>query len=346
MKTALRLALVLFLIAACGPAGLQAQSLETGNASGPATDIDPAKTPWLEGVTISPVPAVPSPKVELELVAADGNPLPATLSEDVAITCTVHSPVFDAKPPADFEGQALTNGEWAGQCSVNWFFDDVGKNKSTQASCSEPLPLNQMKVTPLDPTGHGAVTVFVSRPMRYEYEPGKLRRIYVTGGKSHQAKVTDITPPCCGIELTVGKHSATVWSVEEPPHKYPLPKTADVMGKGALLSHPPADKEAQLSGIELGTNAVLPAEQLTIHLPKKGELKIQLAVTDNDQVDEKSLRFGFCEVMGDQIKVLGEESPAKLDLAKAGLPAKAWVFVEAKDMTGNLSRLVIPIQLH
>lgn len=342
-RSLLDLALVLML-ALGGASAVSAQVPETGNASGAAPAIDEAKTPWLKGVSISPTPAFPAPVVQVELLTGDGGALPATMSEDVPVLLTVQSPVFDANPPAEWEGQPLANAQWAGQCSVNWFFEDLGKNKSTQASCSEPLPLNQMRVTPLDPTNQGAVTVYVSRPMRYETEPGRFRQIYVTGGRGVQSRVTDVTPPLCGLEITAGKGKATVFAVEAPAHAAPGQKTVEVVGKGTLLDQRNAERDLSLAGIELGPNGLVPGSNLTVYLPLTGKIKLQPIATDNDKIEDGSIRFGLCSYANGNVEPVGEPGVEEIDPAKLKIPSPAWLFIEAKDPSNNLGRLILPVQ--
>lgn len=321
-----------------------AQAPETGNASGPAPAIDESKTPWLKGVSISPNPAFPAPVVPVELLTAEGTALPATMSEDLPILLSVQSPVFDAAPPAEWEGQPLAGAQWTGQCSVNWFFEDLGKNKSTQASCSEQLPLNQMRVTPLDPTQQGAVTVYVSRPMRYEVEAGRFRQIYVTGGRGAQSKVTDVTPPLCGLEITTDKGKASVFAVEAPAHAAPGQKTVDVIGKGTLLDQRNAEREVTLANIPLGPNGLVPGSNLTVYLSLTEKIKLQAIVTDNDMVEDSSIRFGFCTYANGNVQPVGESNVETIEPAKLKLPSPVWLFIEAGDPSKNLGRLILPVQ--
>ncbi|MFZ2959667.1 MAG: hypothetical protein WA705_22500 [Candidatus Ozemobacteraceae bacterium] len=321
-----------------------AQVAETGNASGSAPSIDTEKTPWLDGVTISPIPSVPAPIFPVELQTGEGTTLPATVTEDVPLMLTVHSELLGGKPPREWQGQPLTSAEWTGGCSVNWFFEDIGRNKSTQASCSASLPMNQMQVTPLDPTAQGAVTVYLSRPLRYEFEPGKFRRIYVTGAVSAQTRVLDVTPPTCGLELKQGAGTLSLWAVEAPPHKNP-PKTADVVGRGTLLDRKGLETiETTGHEIDLGPNGMLSSDTMTVYLNKTDEVSFNLIITDNDRVEEKTIRFGFCQYVNGLVKVIGEENPARVKPSSSSFPEKVSLFVEAQDPSGNLGRLIVPVQ--
>jgi len=206
----------------------EAPPIAATEGGGPPPKIDEQKTPWLKGVTIPTTPAHPSPLLKAEILMGDGSPIPASLTEDVAVLMMVSSDIFAEKPPESWQGKALPNAVWTGQASVRWFFDDSAKNESTMASCSEQLPGNQMKVTPLNPSRSGGVTVTLARPMKYEETPGRFRTVFANSSQGLNVRILDITPPTCGLEITCGTSQGTFWTVENPPHKFPLPKAADV----------------------------------------------------------------------------------------------------------------------
>ncbi|NLI78265.1 MAG: hypothetical protein GX442_17750 [Candidatus Riflebacteria bacterium] len=339
--------LVALALTALLPSGLAAQD-DPAPAAAPegspaSPQIDETKTPWLKGVTIPNKPDHPSPVLKAEILMANGSPIPATLSEDVGVLMMVDTDIFAEKPPTEWNGQSLPNAQWAGQPSVRWFFDDVAKNQSTLASCSEQLPSNQMKVTPLNPCRKGGVTVTLARPMTYEESPGKVRRVFANSSTALNVRVTDITPPTSGLELSVGDQKGTFWAAENPPHKHPLPKMADVYLKGPLFSPTGQDEQVVVPGIELGDKMILTPDQGQLRLPKTGELKIQLALQDNEEVDAKSVTCGLCELAdGKPVPVAGATGPT-IDLAKVKLPAQPYIFIEAKDLTGNRQVLCIPV---
>lgn len=307
----------------------------------PGIDLD--KTPWLKGVNIPPRPSYPAPVLPAEIVMADGKPVPATLTEDVTVLMAVDSEIFGERPPQEWNGQALPNAAWAGPAAVNWFFDDIGRNQSTMASCSEPLPANQMKVTPLDPTRLGGVTVSIARPLTYEESPGKIRKVFANASRGLNVRVTDITPPTCGLEITVGKQTGTFWCAENPPHGYPLPKKADVYLKGPLCSAAGEDEQVVVSDLELGAKMVLTAEQGAVRLPRTGEAKIKVILQDNDEVDGKTVRTGLCELVdGAPVPVPGTTGDS-FDLSKIKLPAHPYLFVDATDLSGNRQVLCVPV---
>ncbi len=173
------------------PAGSVGQTTDddddTSEAAAPAGEtgpgIDVEKTPWLKGVNIPTKPSFPAPVLPAEITMADGTPVPTTLTEDVTVLMAVDSEIFGEKAPQEWNGQTLAKAAWAGPAAVTWFFDDIGRNQSTLASCSDPLPANQMKVTPLNPARLGGVTVSIARPMTFEETPGKTRKVFANASR-------------------------------------------------------------------------------------------------------------------------------------------------------------------
>jgi hypothetical protein len=301
-------------------------------------------TPWLEGVTIPNKPAGPAPVFPVSIAMADGTPFPASFSEDIPILVVAYSDIFGEKAPDTWGGLTLANSQWTGQTSVTWFFDEVEKNKSTLASCEEVLPLNQMKVTPLDPTKKGAVTVTVSRPFKYEIAPGNYRTIFANGGKGMNVRVNDITPPVCGLEWSVEGKEGAVWTTEAPPHG-PLPKMSEVNAQGTLFSEKGENQNQVVAKMELGPNMILTSDQCQLFLPKNKEITVKMILQDNDQIDDKTVRCGVCEVNGTQIVPAGPENAAVLKLEAKWLPAKPYFYIEAKDRSGNHQRVCVPMKV-
>ncbi len=328
----------LFSIAAAAPA-------EEPAAGAQPPVIDTSKTPWLEGVSIPTQPPHVSPLVAADIVGEGGNSVPATISEDIPILLTANSEIFGEKPPASWNGTDLPDAEWTGRASVRWFFDDVAKNRSTLASVSDDLPANQVKVIPLDPTTAGAVTITIARPMKYRIAPDRFRTTFVNASRSLSTIVTDITPPVCGLEITADGEMGTVYPVENPAHKYPLPKLADVICRGKLFGTAGDDESVTVEGIELGAQMVVPAERAALHLAKDAVITIKTLLQDNLQVDEKTVRFGLCEGTGEKPALVGQENPGELKLAEVKLPEKPFLFIEASDLAGNRQVLYISIQI-
>jgi len=315
---------------------------ESGGAVSSEKPSPNSDTPWLEGVDIPTEPAFPTPQFSAEIQMPDGTPLPATMTEDIGVLFQVKSDIFDGPVPTSWKGQTLNKAEWVGKASVNWIFVDAGKNKSLLAASSDPLPLNQMKVTPLDPC-NGKLTVFVSRAMRYEEEPGSFRRIYANGGTAHHTKVLDITPPLCGLEITLGgKQKGNIWTIENPLNHYPLPKKGDIIIDGEIFAN---RTEKTISGFDLGPKLIADPGKLTLEIPAKTEIKLKARVQDNDKIDDKSTRFGICELNNGIVKVIGKENSEIIDLSKLELPKEVYLFIESKDLSGNPGSLFLPIKI-
>jgi hypothetical protein len=304
---------------------------------------DRSKTPWLEGVSIPPHPPLPSPTFPAEIMMPDGSGLPASLSEDVPFVVSVQSDIFGAAPPTEWAGKSYPKAAWAGNPSVRWFLDDVSKNSSTLASAEEVLPMNQMKITPLQPMETGGVTVTIGRPLSFEIAPGRVIKVFANASRSLTTKIGDITPPTCGLEISVGGKTASIWTIETPPHQYPPPKTAAVYLKGSLWQGVQEGEEKAVATIELGKQMRLTKEQAQLVLPKTGDIKIQALVQDNFQLDEDSVKFGLGEWSGDAPVLTGEPNPATLNPDAVKIPAEPVLFVEARDKAGNLSILAVPV---
>ncbi|HOT27021.1 MAG TPA: hypothetical protein PLU72_02455 [Candidatus Ozemobacteraceae bacterium] len=329
---------VVFSIAAAAPAQEPAAGTQP-------PIIDTSKTPWLEGVTIPTKPPHVSPLVPVDIAGEGGNPVPATISEDIPILLMANSEIFGEKPPATWNGTDLPDAEWTGRASVRWFFEDVAKNRSMLASLTDELPENQVKVIPLDPTKSGAVTITIARPMKYRIAADRFRTTFVNASRSLSTIVTDITPPVCGLEITAGGESGTVYPVENPVHAYPLPKHADVICRGKLFGTAGDDESVTVEGLELGARMIVPAERATLRLAKEAVVTLKPLLQDNQQVDEKTVRFGLCEGTGEKPALVGQENPAELKLAEVKLPEKPFLFIEAADLAGNRQVLYIPIQI-
>ena len=119
-----------------------------------------------------------------------------------------------------------------------------------------------------------------------------------------------------------------------------------MFAKGSHLTHPAQDSEIQVPDVLLGSAGKIADGKLSIHLPRKGTLKFAPVVSDNDQVDMKTLQYGLATLEGTVLKPLGEASAPTIDLGKLSLPARAWLLVVAKDPTGNEGKLLIPVLFH
>jgi len=341
MKRFTLLAVVLVALMVIPAPGLFAE--EEGGPEPSAPKIDEEKTPWLKGVTIPPFPPNVSPVIPAKIYGPDGGPIPATMSEDIPVLFTVDSEIFAEKPPTEFKGTQLLNGAWDGTPSVRWFFADIGKHRSTLASCTEILPKNQMKIMPLDPCPFGGISVTLARPMKYEYSPGRFRRAYVNSSIGANLAVTDITPPTCGIEIKGTTRQGSFWSVENPPNG-PAPKGADAFLRGSFLTQDGQDLEIVVRGLQLD-HMVVPGNQATILLPKDEELEIRLVLLDNDKVDEKTIHYGISDGAGDEPLPVGPVNPDRLKLSDLKLPEKAFFFIDSKDVSGNRQIFFVPVKV-
>jgi hypothetical protein len=295
-------------------------------------------------VTISPVPDKPSPIYKVDIVAADGTAVPASMSEDVPVDFVANSDIYGEKPVQEWQGQPMTNAEWTSTPVVtNWFFDDVAKNKSTQASVNEAMAPNRMRVVPIDPCAQGAVTVHISRQVRYQDAKGQVHTVWSNGGRSLQTRVSDITPPLVGLAVQVEGGKGSVWAVENPPNEYPLPKHADIHVQGDVFSQAPEGIEKIVAGLELNNKMELPAGEVTLYLPKTKEVSLEAIVKDNDQVEPTAIVYGLCEVSNGVPRLVGEQNPTKFTASKLDLPKQVHLYIEAKDLSGNHAMLFIPV---
>lgn len=306
--------------------------------------INEEKTPWLKGVTLPPVSNRPAPILPAKIFGGDGGPVPSTFTEDVPVLLSVDSAIFAESPPTEFKGNSFPKSEWTLLPSVRWFFDDVKKNKSTLASVSELLPMNQIYVTPLDPTSLGGVSAMISRQMKYEIAPGRFRKTFVNSSTALNVKVTDITPPTCGMEISVDGKTAAFWPIENPINKYPPPKLADVICKGALFTKDGKSTETVIPGLEMGSNMVVPADQAAIYLNKDDEIAFKVILQDNFKVNEPTVRFGICGIPVAEPVFIGPQNPEKLKLDSVKLPDDPHLFIEASDTSGNRQILFVPIK--
>ncbi|HNX75153.1 MAG TPA: hypothetical protein PLM07_03825 [Candidatus Rifleibacterium sp.] len=322
---------------------VSAQEPQTG-APAPAP-VNLEKTPWLKGVEISPYPVDISPVIPLKIYAENSEPIPATMTEDVPLTVIAETSVFDEAPPAEYKGQAIPNPRWEENPAISWFFIDWEKNKNHMASVSEPLAANQMVIIPTTPTGKGAITCHIARKMRYDLEePGRTKSTYANSSGAKDVRVLDITPPLCGLEISIENGpSGACWPVENPPDKYPLPKQADVYLSGALFNA--ADQDILIPGLELGSNMVVAAEQGSLNVSPKDKLHIKVIGGDNYKLDNAKLKFGLCNGAG------GEPAPASpvneeiLDLGKLKLPETPFLYLDATDVAGNRQVMFIPVKI-
>ncbi|PKL50460.1 MAG: hypothetical protein CVV42_02900 [Candidatus Riflebacteria bacterium HGW-Riflebacteria-2] len=303
--------------------------------------------PWLEGINMPPHPENLSPVMPLKIFMENGEAIPATLTEDIPITLVADTAIFDAEPPAQYNGSDIPNAKWSRNAAVSWFFIDWEKNKNVPASSTQQLALNQMVVTPINPTGKGAITCHIGRKMRYtDPVTGKTRGTFANASVGHDARVLDITPPTCGLEILVeGGRSGTFWVAENPPNKYPLPKLADVYFSGALINEADPGAILAVQGLELGAGMVVPPEKAAVKVPAGSVLKIKVNGEDNYKLDNTKLKYGICSNASGEPVPVSAINATEIALAELELPENPHFYVDASDVSGNRQVLYVPLKI-
>ena len=317
------------------------------HAQEPKKDVSTPETPWLKGVTIGPHPKDLSPVVPMNIYLDSGEPIPATLTEDIPITVIADTSVFDPEPPTEYQGEEIPNPIWLHNAAISWFFIDWEKNKNHRASSRRQLPLNQMIVIPLTPTGRGAITCYAGRKMRYELpEPGKTKGTFVNSSTAQDVRVLDITPPTCGLEVNVKNgRSGTFWVAENPPNKYPPPKLADVYLTGALVQQDNPDEIVTIQGIELGPDMIVSPEQAAITVPADAVITIAANGDDNYKLDHSKLKYGICNGAGGSPNPVSKVNPTEIKLSDLNLPEQPYFYIDASDVAGNRQVLFVPLKI-
>ncbi|MBU1107828.1 MAG: hypothetical protein KKB51_14235 [Candidatus Riflebacteria bacterium] len=339
MKIKCSLLLIAVIVVSAGSATLFAQdAANTGSSKG---------TPWLEGVTIGEHPTELSPVLPMKIYLENGEAIPATLTEDVPITLVADTAIFDPAPPVEYNGVEIPNPLWVRNAAVSWFFIDWETNKNTSASSTQQLALNQMVVTPVRPTGKGAITCHIGRKMRYDLsEPGKTKGTFANSSVGQDVRVLDITPPTCGLEISVkGGRSGTFWVAENPPNKYPLPKLADVYFSGALVNELAVDEILAVQGLQLGLGMVVTPERAAISVPADAVLNIKVNGEDNYKLDTGKLKYGICSGAGGEPTPISAINSAEIKLSDLKMPDNPYLYVDATDLAGNRQVLFVPLKI-
>ncbi len=338
MKIKSSLLIVAVIVTVLNPCALLAQEKK---------DYGSDEAPWLKGVEISPYPTDISPVIPLKIYADNGEAIPATLTEDIPFVVVADTTIFDPEPPTEYKGQHIPNPEWVENSAVSWFFIDWEKNKNFKASTTQRLAINQMEIVPLSPTGKGAITCHIGRKMRYDLpEPGKKKYVFANSSGAKDVRVLDITPPTCGLEVSVKNgRSGTFWVAENPPNKYPLPKLADVYLTGALVQESDPDEIITIQGLELGPDMVVAPEQIAINVPADAEINIRVIGEDNYKLDNDKLKFGICNGAGGEPTPVSPVNAATLKLADINMPDEPYLYVDARDVAGNRQVLFVPLKI-
>ncbi len=303
--------------------------------------------PWLEGVTIGPHPAELSPIVPMKIYMENGEAIPATLTEDIPITVVADTSIFEPYPPAEYKGQEIPSPSWMRNAAISWFFVDWEANKNTPASTTYAVAVNQMVVTPLNPTGKGAITCYAGRKMRYQDpESGTSKGTFVNSSAAKDVRVLDITPPTCGLEVSVkGGANGTFWVAENPPNKYPLPKLADVYFTGALVKKSDPEEVLTVQGLELGSGMVVVPDQVAITVPADSVLILKVNGGDNYKLDNNKLKMGICAGAGGEPTPISPVNQPEINLAELNMPDEPYLYVDATDLAGNRQVLFVPLKV-
>ena len=265
----------LSLILAATAFSMPLQAAETAN------ETNTEKAPWLKGVTIEMVPSHITPVIPMKLYLENGEQIPKELTEDEPITIQADSDIFFDEAPTKDRDMEIPNPLW--DPSVNWQIIDWETNKNTTCSDTPDLAPNVMVVIPVIPTNRGALTCFAGRRMGYDdVQTGRRTNTFANSSAAKDVKIKDITPPTCGLEITVVEGpSGSIYPVENPPNHYPLPKTADLIMTGSIFNGDPDFQDIE-SGFVLGPDMIAPEEKATINIAQDSVIK--LVVIGQDKI--------------------------------------------------------------
>ena len=315
--------------------------------SGTSPNINVEKTPWLKGVELDPVPQRITPVIPMKVTLPNGKRVPKVLTEDEPIDILADSSIFFDDPPTKDRGKDVPNPAWEEQPRVLWRVINWETNKSTLCKKIAGQAPNYATIVPLNPTKHGALCCGVGRKMSFETETGERRNTFANSSGAVDVRIKDITPPTCGLEITVvGGLSGSVYPVENPPNKFPLPKTADIIIKGSLFSKDnDPDYEEVVSGQNLGLDMQAPDEQGSIKVERGDVIKITVIGDDNYKLNTDKVKYGICAGAGGEPTPIIQENQPEYDLAGIKLPKNPYVYLDATDMAGNREVLFIPIKV-
>ena len=316
-------------------------------AEGTSPNIDVEKTPWLKGVELDPVPTYITPLIPLKLYLSNGEKIPEVLTEDQPIDIQADSNIFFDTPPTKDGNRDVPNPLWEDVPLINWRITNWETNKTTLCKKTPGQAPNCMTIVPITPTERGALRCGVGRKMSYETETGDRRKTYANSSGATDVKVLDITPPTCGLEISISNgFSGTIYPVENPPNHYPLPKTADIIIKGALFSKDnDPDYDELVSGVTLGLDMQAPEEQGAISVERGDVIKITVIGDDNYKLNTEKVKYGICAGAGGEPTPIIQENQPEYDLAGIKLPKNPYIYLDATDMAGNREVLFVPIKV-
>lgn len=307
--------------------------------------IDETATPWLKGVEISPYPTDITPVLPMSFYLDDGSAIPATLTEDIPFMVTAESAIFDEAPPAADNGAEIPNPAWSDKPAINWHVIDWEQNTNIRCDTKKSISRNQMLVKPTFPTSRGAITCHIGRRMSYDAaEPGRRKSTFANSSRAADVRVIDITPPTCGLEISVKNGSkGSFWVEEAPKDKYPLPKTADLVLEGALFGE--EGFSHVISGCEMGADITVEPEEACIRLSRSDTISLAVLGSDNYKIDSEKLKFGICSGAGGEPAPIGPQNSEEIDLSELELPRNLCAYVDASDTSGNRQVIFIPIKI-
>lgn len=299
---------------------------------------------WLEGVPVPWPTSEVKPILPAEIYLVDGSDIPESFVEDKPVHFVVVSDIFADEPPSEFDGVPFHNSTWAGRPLVFWYFTNPDTETRFLASSTESLADNEMIVAPIEPTKNGAIEVFISRRMEYYNENNELTRRFVNSSKGRVAEVKDITPPTCGLQITIGDNTGTVWPIESPVNMYPPPKLADVIFEGSVFCPENSSQHFVVDGIQLGEEMVISPSQGAVYLRAEDELSFMMVLHDNYELDKDSVSFGLSDGAEGEPSVVGTANSG-FKVAEVDMPEEPYLFIEAFDTAGNRQLMYIPVVL-
>ena len=307
---------------------------------------DPER-PWMTGdsTNMPTKPANPNPVMPMHICDENGKPLPNIINEDEPLTVMANSEIFfDETPTSSLTSNCTFNGaQWlTKKTKALWFLNDWAKKSSSAITTTTQLAPNQMIVIPKTPCNRGAISCFASRKMSYiRDDDGKKIVCFACSSDMRRVIVKDITPPTCGLEISiVDGASGKCWAAENPPDHFPLPKTADVCFSGVLFNAP--DEPKVIEGFGLGTDMIV-SEEEAITIKKTDVLKVRVIGGDNYKLDNEKIRFGVCAAAGGEPTSVSPENAEEIDFTKFLIPEKPYLFLDASDVAGNRQTLFIPL---
>lgn len=303
--------------------------------------------PWMKGAEDTPVrPLIPAPVIKMIITDEKGQKLPSEVSEDVPITVMANSDIFFDEPveKSITRNYTFLQPQWLDKPSTFWYINDWKKNKATPASTTYNVAPNQMVIIPTTPAEKGALSCFTSRKMSYIREDGKKIICYAHSSDMRGFKVTDITPPTCGLEIqVVDGLTGKCWPIENPPNHYPLPKTADMYFSGELFNAP--DEIRLVEGYELGNNMIVKADDGVINLKKTDVIKVKVIGDDNYKLDTDKVKYGVCSGAGGEPAAVSPINEEQIDFTQFLIPENPYLYLDASDASGNRQVLFIPINI-